>query len=229
VTTQTELAAGVAAMPRVNLMPPEIAEAERFRRLQLAMGGAVLASVVIVGALYMHARSGISAAQQEVSSAQAQQTTLQSKLNSLASVKQTFAEVQGKQALLSQAMGQEIRWSYVLNDLSLRVPSDVWLTGVQAGEATVGVGAQNGAAAASTVPGAATSDIGTVDFSGIGFKHDDVAAWLDSIAKERGFTQPTFSSSSETAIGTRQVVDFGSSVILDSSALSNRYVQKAGS
>jgi Tfp pilus assembly protein PilN len=226
VTTQTELAAGVAAMPRVNLMPPEIAEAERFRRLQLAMGGAVIASVVIVGALYVHAKSGISAAQQQVSAAQAQQTSLQSKLNSLSSVKQTFADVQTKQQLLQQAMGQEIRWSYVLNDLSLRVPSDVWLTGVAASESTTGVGTPSGGTT-STLPGATTVGIGTV--SGVGFKHDDVAAWLDSIAKERGFTQPTFSSSTETAIGTRPVVDFGSTVVIDPKAYSNRYVQKAGS
>ena len=42
--------------------------------------------------------------------------------------------------MLQQAMGQEVLWSYVLNDLSLRIPSNVWLTGVQATENTVGVG-----------------------------------------------------------------------------------------
>jgi len=30
-------------------MPPEIAEAARFRRFQLAMGGAVVAAVAVVG------------------------------------------------------------------------------------------------------------------------------------------------------------------------------------
>jgi hypothetical protein len=41
---------GVPVMPRVNLMPPEIAEAAKFRRFQLAMGGAVVAAVgILVG------------------------------------------------------------------------------------------------------------------------------------------------------------------------------------
>jgi Tfp pilus assembly protein PilN len=227
VSTQTEQTAGVAVMPRVNLMPPEIADAERFRRLQLAMGGAVLLSAVVVGGLYMHAKSGISSAQQQVTTAQTQNAALQTKLSSLATVKATFAEVQTKQQLLQQAMGQEIRWSYVLNDLSLRVPSNVWLTAMQASETTVGTGASS--AVASGVPGAPASNIGTISFSGVGFQHDDVAAWLDSLAKERGFTQPTFSNSTETAIGSRGVVDFTTSAVIDAKALSNRYVQKAGS
>jgi Tfp pilus assembly protein PilN len=227
VSTQTELATGVAAMPRVNLMPPEIAEAERFRRLQVAMGCAVVASAAVVGVLYMHAKSGISSAQTEVNTAQAQQAALNAKLNSLASVKQTFAEVQNKQALLQQAMGQEIRWSYMLNDLSFRIPSDVWLGAMQASETTT-LGGSTGNPVA-TMPGSTAAAIGSVSFSGYGMKQDDVATWLDSLSKEKGFADPTFSSSTETAIGSTSVVSFQSSVVLDTSALSNRFVQKAGS
>jgi Tfp pilus assembly protein PilN len=223
VTTQTVQTAGIAAMPRVNLMPPEIAEAERFRRLQLAMGGAVLVSAIIVAGLYVQGKSGVTTAQSQLTNAQGQNGVLQSKLTSLNSVEQTQADVQAKQALLQQAMGPEIRWSYMLNDLSFRIPSDVWLTGIQATE-TPASGAASGAPATA---GAPASDIGTVTFSGVGLKHDDVATWLDSLAKEKGFTQPTFSNSTESAIGSRGVVNFASSVVLDNGALSNRYVQKA--
>ena len=41
---------------------------------------------------------------------------------------QVYAQVAAAQAQLTQAMGQEMRYSYVLNDLSLTIPSDVWLT-----------------------------------------------------------------------------------------------------
>jgi Tfp pilus assembly protein PilN len=222
VTTQTVQTVGIAAMPRVNLMPPEIGEAERFRRLQLAMGGAVIVSAVLVGALYQHAKSGISDAQTQVDTAQAQHTALQTKLNTLSTVSQTFADVQAKQAVLQEAMGQEIRWSYMLNDLSFRIPSNVWLTTIQATENTT-LGA-----AASTDPAAAGA-LGEVAFSGVAFKHDDVATWLDSLAKEKGYSDPTFSNSTENLIGVRPVVDFGTSVVLTPDALSNRYVNKAGS
>jgi Tfp pilus assembly protein PilN len=228
VTTQTDQAAGISAMPRVNLMPPEIGEAERFRRLQLAMGCAVLASAVVVGGLYMHGKSSVTDAQKQVAAAQLQQTTLQAKLNSLASVKATFAAVQARQQMLQQAMGQEIRWSYMLNDLSFRIPSSVWLTGMQASENLTGIGTST-APAASTLPGAPVSNIGSVSFSGVGMKHDDVATWLDALAKERGYSQPTFSSSTEVAIGTTSVVDWNTSVTLNANAYSKRYIQKAGS
>jgi Tfp pilus assembly protein PilN len=221
VSTQTVQTAGIAAMPRVNLMPPEIAEAERFRRLQLAMGGAVVVSAVLVGALYQQARSGISSAQSQVTTADNQKTTLQTKLNGLSSVSQTYASVQAKQVLLQQAMGQEIRWSYLLNDLSLRIPSNVWLTTIQASETTAGD--PNATPVAGATPGA----LGTVSFNGVAFKHDDIAAWLDALAKEKGLTNSTFSSSQEIEIGPRFVEAFTSSAELSPGALSNRYVPKA--
>jgi Tfp pilus assembly protein PilN len=223
VSTQTVQTAGIAAMPRVNLMPPEIAEAERFRRLQLAMGGAVVVSAVLVGGLYQQARSGISSAQAQVATADAQKATLQTKLNGLSSVSQTYASVQAKQVLLQQAMGQEIRWSYLLNDLSLRIPSNVWLTTIQASETTAGDPNAPAVAGATPTPGV----LGTVAFNGVAFKHDDVAAWLDALAKEKGLTNPAFSSSQEIAIGLRNVEAFSSSAELGPNALSNRYVPKA--
>ena len=72
-------------------------------------------------------------------------------------------------------------------------------------------------------------DIGTIAFPAVGLKHDDVASWLDSIAKERGFAQPTFSSSTEVAIGTRDGRGLGRHAAINPKALSNRFIQKAGS
>ncbi|MBV9487188.1 MAG: PilN domain-containing protein [Frankiaceae bacterium] len=221
-STQTVQTAGVAAMPRVNLMPPEIAEAERFRRLQLAMGGAVVLSAVVVGFLYHNAKSGISSAQAELATAQQQQTSLNAKLQDLSSVSQTYDSVHAKQVLLQQAMGQEVRWSYVLNDLSFRIPSNVWLTAVQAEETAADP-------AATLQPGGTPGAIGSVLFNVTAYKHNDVATWLDSLAKEKGFANPSFSSSNETVIGTRGVVSATTSTDLTSDALSNRYTPKAGS
>lgn len=235
-TTQTVQSAGVAATPRVNLMPPEIAEAARLRRIQLGMGCAVLASVVVVGGLYLHERSGVSNAKNELQAAQAQQTSLNEKLASLNSVAQTFAAVHAKQNLLDEAMGQEIRWSYVLNDLSFRIPSDVWLTSISATENTAGATSTTTTAPTTTsstpttLGGATTANgpIGSVSFAVTGFQHDDIATWLDALAKVRGFDGPTFSSSTETAIGTRTVVNAATAVNLTSAALSHRYSTGSG-
>ncbi len=228
-STQTVDTTALAGMPRVDLMPPEIAEAARFRRLQLAMGAAVLASVAVVAGLYLHEHSGVTSARAQLATAKTQQVGLQQRLASLQTVKDTYAEVQAKHQLLATAMGQEIRWSFYLNDLSLRIPSNVWLTAVSATESTAPGVSSSGTTAAPAVAPAATSNVGTISFSGIGMRHDDVAQWLDSLSRISGFATPTFSSSTESAIGPRSVVDFGSQASVTSQALSNRYALKAGS
>lgn len=226
-TTQTLHAAGTGtgAMPRVNLMPPEIAEAARLRQIQVGLAGAVLAAIAISGLLYYHEHQGVAAAKQRLAQAQEQNTTLQTQLNGLSPVQQTFDAVQARQAMLSTAMGGEVRWSFILNDLSFRMPSNVWLTSMQVGSATP---TPASGPVSATVPGttsaaSAVVPIGSISFSGVGFRHDDVAAWLDALAKERSFQNPVFSSSSETTIGSRKVVDFSSQVTVTSLALSGRY------
>jgi Tfp pilus assembly protein PilN len=226
VTTQTVQSASPVVMPQVNLMPPEIAEAERLHRLQRAMVGAVLVSAVAVGGLYWHTKQGVGSAQNELSASQAQQTSLQAKYNSLNDVQQVFSQVQAKQGLVQQAMGQEIRWSFVLNDMTTSVPDNVWMTSFTATETTA-----PSATTVTPVVGAdgSTSGIGSVLVTGIAFHHDDVANWLDSMSRVRGFVDPSFSSSVKDVIGTRPSIDFGSSIVLSARALSNRYTPKAGS
>ncbi|MGN6474233.1 MAG: PilN domain-containing protein [Mycobacteriales bacterium] len=224
-TTQTlQTAPMTAAPPRVNLMPPEIAEAERFRQVQFILAGAVLLAVVVVGFLSWNAHSKVASAKSELQSAQDAQAGLQSKLASLASVRTTFAEVQAKQSLLAQAMGTEVRWSFVLNNLSFRMPSNVWLTSMAVsqtpgGTATAGPSTLGGAAPAPV----AVQPIGTVTFSGVGLKHDDVAAWLDAMAKVTGFTNPIFNSSQEATINNHPTVNFGGSVTMTSALYSHRF------
>jgi Tfp pilus assembly protein PilN len=212
-------------MPRVNLMPPEIAQAQHLHQLQRGMAGAVVVSALLVGGLYWHAKSGMASAQNELTAAQSQNTSLESKYKSLAYVETDYAQAQAKQQMLEAAMGQEIRWSFVLNDLTTRIPNNVWLTGLSATETS----APGSVSAPTASVDGSTSGIGTVTFSGIAFNHDDVANWLQSMAKVKGFTDPNFQSSNKTDIGTRPVVTFGTTATLGTSALSNRYTSKAGS
>ena len=221
--TARESVATTSLVPRVNLLPAEIAEAAKFRRFQFAMGGAIAAAVVVVGALYVHGQSSVRSAQDELDSAQAQQVTLQHTLTSLRGVQDVYAQVAAKQAMLTQAMGQEIRWSRYLADLSLRVPDKVWLTSIAATET-----APTAAPAVPVAPGTVTG-IGNITFAGVAFSHDDVATWLDVLAKERGFANAYFSNSTESQIGPRTVVNYSSSVVLTDDAKSGRFATPAGS
>lgn len=203
--------------PHVNLMPREIAEAAKFRRFQFAMGATLLGAVVAVAGLTYQAHHGVAAAKQQLATSTTQHAQLQQQLASLQSVQDVYDQYTAKQAILQQAMGDEIRWSFYLEDLSLKVPSNVWLTNVSATETTSGA-----SASASAAPGT-TAGIGSITFTGVAFSHDDVATWLDVLAKEKGYTSAYFTNSAEGLIGSRKIVNFTSSVVLTPSAESGRY------
>jgi Tfp pilus assembly protein PilN len=208
-------------LPRVNLLPPEIHEAARFRRFQLAMAGAGVAAVAVVGGLTYMAHNDVSKAKAQVAAAQADKTNLLKQQSSLQYVADIRTQVDAKKAMLVQAMSPEIRWSYYMTDLSLRIPDHVWLTTVTASEAS----AQPASASPSAV---AQPGVGSVTFAGVAFSHDDVATWLDSLAKERGFTNAYFSNSTKGLMGPRSVVNFTSSVTLSPAALSGRFTAVEG-
>jgi Tfp pilus assembly protein PilN len=224
----TLTAHSVATLPRVNLLPPEIGEQRRFRKVQAGLGAGVLAAVGVVVALTLLASAAVSDAQGDVDAATAERAQLQEQQAQYAEVPLVYAQVEAAEAQLGQAMGKEVRWSYFLNDLSLKVPGKVWLTSM-----TVTQNVEDAAAAAVVaVPATGTyltTGIGTVTFQGNGYAHNDVAAWLDALAKQKGLTQAYFSNSTKEKIGTERAVTFTSQATVTEEALSKRYTQKAGS
>jgi Tfp pilus assembly protein PilN len=218
VTTQTLSTSQLAALPRVNLLPPEIAEKRRARKIQAGLGAAVALSIVGVGAGYLLAHQSASHAKTDLADAQAETARLQTQVAQFAGDESLRSQLAAEQTMLATAMGSEIQWSHYLNDLTLRIPDNVWITQLTVSQ---GGGATPGAAA--------TAGIGSVSVTGTAFTHDDVATWLDSLAKEKGYTNPYFSSSAESFIGPRRIVNFTSSTVVTPDALSNRYTRPAGS
>lgn len=213
----------LGALPRVNLLPPEIEEARRFRKVQGGLAAGVLAAVGVMAALTLLAASNVNQAQSQLDASTVRQTALQGQIAKYSDVPVVTAKVDAAEAQLSQAMGQEVRWSYFLNDLSLTVPHKVWLTSM-----TV---TQNVDAAAAVVPatGLLTPGIGTLTFAGSGYTHNDVAAWLDALAKQKGVSQPYFTSSTKQQIAGQDAIVFASQATVTEDALSKRWTQKAGS
>lgn len=226
----TLTAASTATLPRVNLLPPEIEERRRFRKVQTGLGAGVVAALAAVGALTVLAAGQVGDAQDDLSATKAEGTRLQAQTNEYADVPKVVAQLEAAEAQLGLAMGKEIRWSYFLNDISLSVPGKVWLTSM-----TVAQDVDSAAADAvgnPTVPGSGTylePGLGSVTFAGSGYAHNDVAAWLDALAKQKGLTQPYFTSSSKELIGDESSVKFTSQATITDEALSGRYSQKAGS
>jgi Tfp pilus assembly protein PilN len=209
-------------LPRVNLLPPELAEQARLRRLKTVLAGGLVATCGVVGALYLGAAADVADAAAGVSAATARTSDLQAQTRALDHVDQVYRQADEAKAQLAAAMGEEVRFSQFLDDLSKDVPEHVWLTDITFTQTTA---AGEQAAATPTAAGG----IGTVTFTGVGFRHDDVAAWLDSLAAQEGFADPYVTDSTAGRIGERRTVSFTSSVTLTADALSGRYTAQEGS
>ncbi len=215
--TATQTATRLVVLPQVNLLPPEIAEHKQMQRIQAGLALVVVVAIAAVGLLYIQGSSSVSDAKSHLAAAQVQQTALQAQQAKLAYVTAAKSNEDVANAALSQAMGTEIQWSHYLADLSRIVPTHVWFTSIQLTETTGPGTLANATAAPPTV--------GQITFSGKGLTHDDVAAWLDAAATEKGFTDPSFSQSTQSFIGSTGVVQFAATVDLTSAALSQRCAQ----
>ena len=233
-SSQTEGTAAIAdalgvqyRIPRVNLLPPEIHEARRFRRTQGALALCLAATVVVAGGVFYLSQQKADAAQEELTLAQARTTELQAEQAQYAEVPKVLAQVESAEAARATAMSTDVLWYRYLNDLALSYPAEVWLGNLTA--TVAGPGGTTGAAAV-PVAGAnplATPGVGTVAFTGTALEHSDVASWLDVLAGTPGLADPYFSSSQRSEIDGDDVVEFTSQVVVTEDALSHRYDRKA--
>lgn len=220
-TSETRLiGTGVALLPRVNLLPPEIAERRTFRRVQMGLGTAVLASVGLVGLMFVSASHGVSSANEDLSSATTQHAALTAESAKYRNVTAIYAQAAAAQTQLTTAMGDEVRYSQLLNDLSLAVPSNVWIKNISY--------SQTPPAQAAGAATAASPAIGSFTVTGVGFSHDDVAVWLESISGLKSYANPYFSTSTESLLGSKPTVNFNSTADVTSKALSGRYNKIGG-
>lgn len=219
-STLTGVAEGT--FPHVDLLPEEIAQERKFRATRALLSLVVIGSVLVTGGLYFVATSQVNQATDDLASATTQQAALKAEAAKYAEVPKVYAQVAVAEQQLTQAMGQEVRYSYVLNDLSLMMSrvSGVWLQ-------TLNVTQASDPTQAKTALGGPA--LGTITFGGTATQYNDVAAFLDGLAKTPYYTAPYFNNSTAgQTIGDTPVVTFSSQVSLTAKALSNRYTPKAG-
>jgi Tfp pilus assembly protein PilN len=220
----------LAQMPRVNLLPPEIAEAAKLKRLQGLLGVVVLAVMALVVLGYLLVSSQVGGAEEDLAVAEAQGSTLQAEVATYAEVPEVLLAVDTAQADLATAMTPEIRWSFYLNDLSLTIPRTTRLTDVTAlNEAAAVQLAGTVTTAEGVVTPLGEMSMGSMTFSGKSTDFNAVAAWLQSLARQEGYIEPSVQNvtkaDSEGSAGT--FFDVESTTQLSLEASSGRYLQIA--
>jgi len=228
---------GAAAFPRVNLMPDIVAVEARTHRAKLVLVGAAAASVLVVGGLFLMAHSTVSAAQDQLDQAQARSASLATEAAKYADVPAVQAQVKSAQAQTYQAMGGEVRWSFLLNNLALTIAPG---TAISTFTGMVNPNAPTTSPAAG--PASVTSSpfvsvlghpgIGTITYAGEAMGYPNVASFLDAQAKQATLVDPYVTSviaGAKGATGSDKGVTFSSSATVTANALSHRYDAKAGS
>jgi hypothetical protein len=206
----------VAALPHVNLLPPEISELKRLRQIQTGAVAVLVISAVAVGALYTTGASNVTKAKHQVASATAENTTLTAKVASFNNVRQIQSIRDSHEAMLTQAMSSEILWSNYFGAFAT-LPTSSWLKSMTLSE-TVSAGSL-------TSPNQAPAVVATAAFTGVGLNYPSLAAWLDrvtTLGADDGLTDTYFNSATEAFIDNTKVVNFTGTANLSSTALSGR-------
>ena len=216
--------ARVSEFPRVNLLPPEIAEAAKLKRLQGLLGLLVLGALVLAGLLFFWASSQVSSAQEELTAAETVGADRTAKVASFAEVPQVLAELDAAEASLVQAMTPEIRWSFYLNNLSLTIPNSVRLMTLTATNKAAADQLTGITVAATTPLGDPT--MGSIQFTGKAKNYDDVAAWLQSVGQQEGNAEPSLSSTTGREVKKDGIgLEYAGSTYLNLDAASMRFEQ----
>lgn len=199
------------ATRRINLLPPERAARRRARQFTTSIVAVGVAIVVLLAIVFGAELVRLHGQQNKLKTQQDTNAQLQAQVAQLAQFATLETQLRQKTALLTSLTTNEVRWSVLLTDVSLVIPSNVWLTNLTA---TVTAGSTQAG------PGAATATVlGSIQLTGVTFSHIDVAKWLTRLAGVDAFANPYLSLSSKAVIGPTQVVDFNSSVQLSGQAL----------
>ena len=223
-----------AAFPKVNLLPPLITQEVKVRQAKLLLVGAAAVSVAVIGGMFVMAQNEVTSAQEGLDAANAQSAQLAAQQATYAEVPKVFAEVSAAQAQLATAMGNEVRWSYVLNNLALSIPRNVALTGFTGtlGQAEAPVvppapapNADGSTTPAPETPAVPVGPVGTISYQGEATSYRAIASWLDSQAKQRTLDNVYLSSATRGDAKDEgpTVVTFDSTADLTPKSLSHRF------
>ncbi len=212
-------------MVKVNLLPPEIAERQRAKRITRLSLALVAVWIFVLGGVYMLKLSDVAAAAEALDKAQAEVVTLESELATLEPFRQLAEQLDTHNTLLASAMEKEISWARVLNDLSLAFPANASLTSLTA---SVLAEAEGEAATTTTVGGAPDFGAEVAELGFTGYSVERYAPGVESVlvdfAQARGFFHSHLAAANEAEIGETEVTDFNGSVELNRRAYTNRYV-----
>jgi Tfp pilus assembly protein PilN len=198
-------------MTQVNLLPSDVRQRLKTRQLTLLVG---LVAAIVVAALlglFVLENGKLSSANNDLVAAKAKNNSLQATVTSLQRFKVLDDQRIAQKKTVATAKSGSVPFSGVMHDLSMVIPSTVYLNSVTA-TLSLGDGASTQASASGV--------IGSIQFQGSASDHLAVALWLTRLAQVTGWNNAWITASTkQTSPGTGSTsafVDFTGSVDLGS-------------
>jgi Tfp pilus assembly protein PilN len=222
-----------APVARVNLLPREISEGRRFRRVQQGLAGVVALTLVLAGFAFWWSQQRVSEARESLAAVQVTTAQLQTKQRSFAEVPTTIAQVDAAIDARALVMATDVPWYRYLTDLVAAAPKGVAFESV-----TVKVGGPNPAGAgapatpgteASSNPFAPTNGIGALTLTGVTGTYPLVSDWMDALDSVAGLDVSELSNASGRSDASKESmqINFSSGITITDAALSHRFDRKA--
>jgi hypothetical protein len=203
---------------RVNLLPREDRAAKAARRTTNLTVLGVALFALLLGGLYLMKLNEIAQAEADQETVQADVSRLQAEVASLEQFRQLADELEARNALLASAMGREISFARVMNDMSLAFPANSSLRSMTLAAADPAL-----VATADTVAFGET--VATVSYEGYSVERfaPGVETVILEFDKVRAFFNAFIGTAAVEEIGTTEVTGYQGTVGLDDAALTGRY------
>jgi len=170
-------------MSQVNLLPPDILQGQRYRRLTLTVltAGAIVLALIVAFFLVQVGRLG--SVNGDIAAKEQSNAQLQSQIDSLQKYDDLQVQAQQAQSQLDAAYAGEVSFSGMLMDLSRVIPSDAYLD-------TFAATITGPPAAATGGTTTTTPLIGTMTTGGQAIGFDSLSIWLTRLELVKGWVNP---------------------------------------
>lgn len=192
-------------MTQVNLLPSDVRDRQKTRRLTVGVGVAIGAVVALLFFIFMLQVARLSDADERLAAQEAVNGDLQQQIGALQEFELLKQQLSVRETLVTETTAGTVLWSGVLGDVSKVIPGQMWLTGFTGTLAPppAAPGAPVGAPPATGVP--TTSMVGTIQFTGRALTHPTIAQWLSRLEQVTGWVNPWLSNGTQTQDGTGEI------------------------
>lgn len=121
-------------MTRINLLPPEIAEKRKAESRWLYVAAIAIAIFAVLGLVWGFMFLQVQGKQGELASVTQEKSQREAEAAQLKVFTDQSEQLQKRQQIADQALAARVKWSSVFSEVSLVLPSDVWLETIEGTE-----------------------------------------------------------------------------------------------